>query len=386
MDRENFDQVNEFRQIGDKKLRFGYTTGSCSAAAAKAAALMLLGNRQIETVELETPKGIGLVLSVHEVERQEDWVSCAVKKNSGDDPDVTNGILIYAKLVLEESDNQIEILLDGGIGVGRVTKPGLEVKIGEAAINRVPREMIRKEVLAVCKEFGMTKGRIRVTISVPEGVEISKKTFNERLGIVGGISILGTSGIVEPMSDEAWIDSIKVEMDIMKAEGQEVIAVTLGNYGEDFLINQQRIPLKDSLKCSNFIGATIDYASEIGMKGILLVGHIGKLIKTAGGIMNTHSKHGDCRMEIIASHAGMAGMTRDGIREIMSCVTVDDAIHHLNQEKLLDIVMESILERIDFYLGHRCFGKFPIGAVVFSNQYGVLGETEQVAKLLEMLS
>ena len=200
---------------GNKKMRFGYTTGSCAAAACKGAVRMLLGREQLASVPLMTPKGILLDLELLDIHREEDTVSCAVKKDAGDDPDTTNGILVYATVSKREEPG---ILVDGGIGVGRVTKPGLSQKVGEAAINPVPKAMILREAEEACAEFDY-EGGLKVIISVPEGAEIGKKTFNPRLGITGGISILGTSGIVEPMSEKALVESIHVEMKQHFAQG-----------------------------------------------------------------------------------------------------------------------------------------------------------------------
>ena len=194
----------------NKRLRCGYTTGSCAAAAAKAAAELLLGGENPEQVELLTPKGILLTLTPEDCRRGETWAGCAIRKDGGDDPDATNGILVYARV---EQDNGSEILIDGGTGVGRITLPGLEQPVGAAAINRVPRAMIQNAVEEICEAYDY-RGGLRVVISVPQGEEIAQKTFNPRLGIQGGISILGTTGIVEPMSETALIKSIEVEMGV----------------------------------------------------------------------------------------------------------------------------------------------------------------------------
>ena len=231
-------------------MRYGFTTGSCAAAAAKAAAYMLLSGRQKNTITIETPKGIPYTAEILEITRGEKAVQCAVRKDGGDDPDITSGALIYAEVSLTDhtrtqaTDTRIHI--DGGIGVGRVTKPGLDQPVGNAAINHVPREMIAKEVLEVCDLMDY-KGNLQVIISVPEGEAIAKQTFNPRLGIVGGISILGTSGIVEPMSNQALLDTIRVELNQRRAEGFDYIAVAPGNYGLDFMKKAYGYDLDKSL-------------------------------------------------------------------------------------------------------------------------------------------
>ena len=214
----------------NKRLRCGYTTGSCAAGAAKAAALMLFSRHPVRQVSLMTPKGMELNLEILDISMEEGAVSCAVRKDGGDDPDATHGVLVYARVSVSKTPG---ISIDGGQGVGRVTRKGLQEPVGEAAINPVPRQMIREAVEKVCRDFEYGGG-MSVVISIPEGVEIAKKTFNPRLGIEGGISVLGTSGIVVPMSEAALIASIRAEMSMLTASGHEYLIVTPGNYGETF--------------------------------------------------------------------------------------------------------------------------------------------------------
>ena len=302
-------------------MRYGFTTRSCPAAASKAAAYMLLsGNRKAE-ISIQTPKGITFTATVLDIDRKENCVSCAVQKDGGDDPDITTGALIYATVSVEEADRkepdeQAQIVIDGGNGVGRVTKPGLDQPVGNAAINHVPREMITKEVLEVCNLLDY-KGVLDIEISVPNGEHLAEHTFNPRLGIIGGISILGTSGIVEPMSSQALLDTIWVELRQRKESGYDYVAVSPGNYGLDFMKETYGYDLDKSVKCSNFIGDTIDMAVELGFRKMLLTGHIGKLIKVAGGIMNTHSKEADCRMELLAAFAIKLGVEIKQVCEIL---------------------------------------------------------------------
>lgn len=366
----------------NKKLRRGYTTGSCAAAAAKAAARMLLGKERVTEVRLMTPKGMLLNLEVLDVTRGEDWVSCAIRKDGGDDPDVTNGILVYARV---EKRSVPGILLDGGIGVGRVTKPGLEQAVGSAAINETPRQMICREAEAVCREFGYQDG-LGVVISIPEGVEAAKKTFNPRLGIEGGISVLGTSGIVEPMSESALIESIRIEMNMRLAQGAEYLLITPGNYGETFLKEQMDgLDLDSFMKCSNFVGETIDMAVDGGVKGMLFVSHIGKFIKVAGGIMNTHSRCADARAELMAAAALHAGAEYGLVRDMLKTITTEEGLGLLKSAGLLKPAMEWATERIHYYLNHRAYDRVKIGAVVFSNEFGLLGETAYAPELKELL-
>lgn len=369
----------------NKKLRCGYTTGSCAAAAAKRAAAMVLGASipVDEPIYLTTPKGVNLEIPVEITEAGEDWAACAVKKDSGDDPDVTDGILVYARVSkIAGAAPEAQIIISGGIGVGRVTKPGLACPVGEAAINPVPRQMIEEQVKKICDEFDYT-GKMLVEISIPAGLEIAKRTFNPRLGIEGGISVLGTSGIVEPMSEQALIDTIKVEMNVLRAEGAEVFVLTPGNYGETFIKSNLGIEKLPLIKCSNFVGEALDYAEFCAIQGVLLIGHIGKFVKLAAGIMNTHSKYGDARMEIIGVHAGLAGASKEAIEKIFNCVTVDEAIMVLDEAEIREPTIESIMKKVDFHIKERVHHNLEVGTILFSNQYGYLGQTEDANKLLE---
>ena len=367
---------------GNKKMRFGYTTGSCAAAACKGAAEILLsGNRQ-ETVQLMTPKGILLTLELKNIRIESDKVTCAIQKDAGDDPDTTNGIMVYASV---QKTNDPGIVVDGGLGVGRVTKAGLSQKIGEAAINPVPKAMILREAAETAEKYDY-EGGLKIIISVPEGIEIGKKTFNPRLGIVGGISILGTSGIVEPMSEAALVQSINVEMKQHFLQGEEYILVTPGNYGADYLREHMDLPYEKNIKCSNYVGETIDMAVDMGVKGILFIAHIGKFVKVAAGIMNTHSHSADGRMEVLASNAIRAGAPLECAKEILDASTTDEALEILERYQVMQGKMREILDRIQFYLNHRSYEQILLGAVIFNNTCGYLGQTADAAELIEKIS
>lgn len=365
----------------NKKLRYGYTTGSCAAAAAKAATLMMICKMPVHFVDLMTPKGFRLHLRIINITMEKDFVICAVQKDSGDDPDVTNGIMVYAKVT--KNDKGI-IYIDGGLGVGRVTKKGLEQPKGNAAINKVPRQMIMDAVMEVCDENDYASG-INVEITIPEGVEIAKRTFNPSLGIIGGISVLGTSGIVEPMSEAAIIESIRVDMKMVVANGSEYLLLSPGNYGVDFARVNMSVSNIHSVKYSNYVGEAIDIAIELGVKGVLFISHIGKFIKVAGGIMNTHSKYADARMEILTANAVMAGAPIHTLEEVLKCVTTDEAIAILEESKVMEKTMELVMEKIQYHLKRRAYEAIEIGAIIFSNQYGVLGQTENAKELLRCL-
>ena len=368
-----------------KELRCGYTTGSCAAAAAKAAAAMLFSGEEVRQVSLMTPKGIELYLEVEEIQRENEAVSCAIQKDSGDDPDVTNGILVYARVTFAQDDVvKSKVILEAGEGIGRVTQKGLEQSIGDPAINPVPRRMIREAVKAELQKAGVDRG-VQVMIWVPDGAEIAKKTFNPKLGIEGGISILGTTGIVEPMSEKALTDTIFVEMKVRRENGMDYCYVVPGNYGSDFLHDTLGYQEDAAVKCSNYVGEVIDDAVRLQMKGILLVGHIGKFIKLAAGIMNTHSRQADGRMEILAAHAAMAGGSRELICQLMECITTTAALELLEKEGILKEVMSTVMIKIEEHLKHRAGDGLEIGAVMFSKEKGILGKTSDADRLAQKI-
>lgn len=365
--------------VEQKKMRTGYTTGSCAAAAAKAAVCMLLSGEVIQQVRLMTPKGVELDLEVEQIERRQHGVRCAVRKDSGDDPDVTNGIYVYAEVRKEPEPG---IYLDGGEGIGRITKKGLEQPVGAAAINRVPRQMILEAVKEQSIRYGY-QGGLSVIISAPEGKKLAAKTFNPRLGIENGISILGTSGIVEPMSEKALTDTIFLEMKMLKENGIDRCCVVPGNYGRDFLAEQLGVDTDQAVKCSNYIGETIDAAVNLEMRSLLLIGHIGKLIKVAVGVMNTHSRQADCRMEVLAAYAAAEGASAECVQAILSCITTMEALELLKEKGILSGVMERVMERIEFHLCHRAGGSLQVEAIVFSTEDGILGKTKRAEALLK---
>ncbi len=369
-----------YRVFEGKKLRYGYTTGTCAAAAAKAAAEMLFSAQKVDYIKIDTPKGILLDLEVEDALISEGIVSCAIRKDAGDDPDDTNGILIYAT-VCKRSEEGIELL--GGVGVGKVTMPGLACPIGTPAINPVPRKMIIDSVASIAR-YNCYDGGLKVTISVPEGIEIAKKTFNPRLGIVDGLSILGTSGIVEPMSEKALVDTMYVEMDVQKSKGNENLLVFFGNYGQDFTKNILNLSIADAVTCSNFVGELLDYAVFKGFKSLLIIGHSGKLIKLAQGVMNTHSKYADCRTDVLALYAMFEGASKDLGLEIASALTTDEAVKILKREEINEKVIPKITDRIDYYMQQRVHGKIKTGALMFSNVHGVLGKTSCVDELIKL--
>ena len=366
---------------GGKRLRCGYTTGTCAALAAAAAARLLLTGRAPETVSLHTPKGWNEEVPVATPRLEVGAACCCVTKDGGDDVDATHGLPICARVEAIAGEG---ILLQGGSGVGRVTRPGLDQPVGEWAINHIPRQMIREAVDAVRRELD-EPGGLCVTIFVPGGEEAARKTFTPHLGIEGGISILGTSGIVEPMSVKAIVETTALELRQAAASGARRMVLTPGNYGMEFLARggvalPAGVPV---VRCSNFIGEALDGAGAEGFSSVLLVGHIGKLVKLAGGIMNTHSRWADGRAELFCAHAALCGADRDTARALMDSATADQCLAGRDRAGRRAAVMSSLLEAVQRHLDRRAAGQFAVGAVTFSNQYGLLGMTRGAKEILK---
>lgn len=373
--------------VGQQKLRRGYTTGSCAAAAAQAAARVLFGEEEPKTVKLTVPKGLPLCIPVHSVQKYEGQAHASVCKDSGDDPDVTDHIEVVVSIQPNPTPG---ITIQGGQGVGRVTKPGLEMPVGEAAINKTPRRMIREQIELVQQEHPEWEGvGLLVTVSIPKGEEIAKKTYNPRLGIEGGISVLGTSGIVEPMSEKALTDSIRLELSMLKEAGHKTVLITPGNYGKTFLSEGEFSSLAPiapyAVKCSNFVGDTLDYCVQMGFDTALLVGHIGKFSKLAAGIMNTHSHYADGRLEVFTAHAALCGASRETLFALMQSVTTDEAIALLDREEIRETVLDSMLTKIEEHVRARAGETMQTGVILFSNQYGYLGQTAGCESVLPRL-
>ena len=428
-------RMEEYVIKNQKKLRLGITTGTCSAAAAQAAAMQLLLGIESHAVTLRTPKGMTVSVPVYLLEADNVKASYKVIKDSGDDPDVTNGTdvcvtVAYAQQSTREKSNRsagtsgdkkpngsVEIggnagsdgiveasiqsskngsqdsscaftsesfpylTLDGGIGIGRVTKEGLEQAVGQAAINRVPRQMIFAAVADVCEKANVREP-LHITVWMPEGETLAKRTFNPKLGIEGGLSVLGTSGILEPMSEQAIVATIETEIRQLHAVGEEKILVTPGNYGQAYASEYLGLDLAKSVKSSNYIGDTIDLAISYGMKDFLLVGNIGKLVKLAAGIFNTHSKVADGRGEIFAVHAAMAGAEANVVQEIYDCINTDRMLDVVEREGLRETVMQSILAAIEKHVAGRVGDTMRFGVIVFSEKYGYLGQTKDAEREL----
>lgn len=378
-------RLEEYVTSAGKRMRCGYTTGTCAAAASRAAAELLLEGSFVAAVSVSTPAGIDVIVDVEEHESGEGWAACAVRKDAGDDPDITDGALVAARV---ERCNESGVHIEGGEGVGRVTREGLDQPVGAAAINSVPRAMIAEQVTQV-RERAQSAGTrpvpagLRVTISVPGGAELAERTFNPRLGIEGGISIIGTSGIVKPMSEDALVASIELEMRMHAAQGVSDLIVAPGSYGRDFAIDGLGLSFEHGVQCSNYIGATLDSARIAGFARVLVVGHIGKMAKVAAGVMNTHSRMADCRLETLAAHAALAGAPQQTVQRIMQAATTEAALDALDSQGLLEEVMESVVEALASRLAQRATDALQVEAVVFSSKRGLLCMTGGAQELLD---
>ena len=374
-------KFEHYIRSGQKLLRCGYTTGTCAALGAAGAARLLLTGHVPESVGLRTPKGIVVEVAPQFCRPTADGAECAIVKDGGDDIDATTGLPVVAAVTLLP-DAPRTVTIDGGAGVGRVTKPGLDQPVGAAAINHVPRQMITEALLKEADAVGYGGG-FAVTVSIKGGAAAAKRTFNPHIGVEGGLSVLGTSGIVEPMSQQALLDTLQIEIHQAALKSRRLILAP-GNYGLDYLAAHMpelaRIPV---VKISNFVGEALDMAATEHFTEVLLVGHVGKLVKLAGGIMNTHSKQADCRTELFCAHAALCGADAATCRALMDAATTDACLEILDAANLREPVVASLLDAIQTHVDRRAAEAFRVGAVLFSNQAGPLGQTKTADTLLK---
>ena len=370
--------MDNFIYYHGKKLRCGYTTGSCAAAAAAAAARALLSGSNVETVRLVTPSGAELKIPVGDLKADGHTASCSVVKDGGDDPDITHGMKIFSQVTLTEKG----ITIDGGKGIGRVTKPGLDQPVGAAAINSTPRKMIAEALEYEAQSFGYSGG-FSVVISAPEGEKIAKKTFNPRLGIVGGISVIGTTGIVEPMSSAALVETIRTEASVRRAEGMDTLVLTVGNFSRSFIEKYSARLSDHCVTCSNYIGEAVDIGISLRFSRILVVGHLGKLVKLGSGIMNTHSHEADGRRETLMVCAALSGAEKNVLEEIDRCVTTDAALTVMEEAGCAEQAMELLTKRVERYLSERVNGQAMIGAVIFDKKHNLQLMTAHAEDILK---
>ncbi|RKR53087.1 cobalt-precorrin 5B C1-methyltransferase [Yokenella regensburgei] len=363
-----------------KALRKGYTTGSCATAAAKVAALMVLRQHVIRQISIVTPSGVTLCLNVESPHIEGEQAVAAIRKDGGDDVDATHGMLIFARVTLNSSG---AIVLSGGEGVGTVTRKGAGLPVGSAAINRTPRQTIEAAVREV---IGPARGA-EVHIFAPEGEARAQKTYNARLGILGGISIIGTTGIVTPMSEDSWKRSLSLELEIKRAAGLERVVLVPGNHGERFVREQLAIDGDIVVTMSNFVGYMIEEAVRLGFQHIVLVGHPGKLIKIAAGVFHTHSHIADARMETLVAHLALQGAPRALLALISECDTTEAAMEHIEAfgfQHIYSHLAKRICQRV---LQMLRFTKNPpvCDAIMFSFDNQVLGSNRPVELIAQAL-
>ena len=361
-----------------KALRKGYTTGSCATAAAKVAALMVMRQHLIHQVSIVTPSGVTLNLNVESPHVEGQQGIAAIRKDGGDDIDATHGMLIFARVTLTDSG---EITLRGGEGVGTVTRKGIGLPIGSAAINRTPRHTIET---AVREAIGPARGA-EVEIFAPEGEERAKKTYNARLGILGGISIIGTTGIVTPMSEESWKRSLALELEMKRAAGLERVVLVPGNHGERFVREQMGIDSQVVVTMSNFVGYMIEESVRLGFRQIVLIGHPGKLVKIAAGIFHTHSHIADGRMETLVAHLALLGAPLELLTLVSECDTTEAAMEHIDAygfQRLYNHLAERICQRV---LERLRFTQNPpiCDAIMFAFDNQILGSNRPVNEIVK---
>ncbi len=364
-----------------KELRCGYTTGSCVAAACKAAAIFLLSGKINENIVLNLPSSKTIEIPIKKLYKMKNATVCCVQKYSGDDPDVTSKMDLYVTVCAVQNSTK----LFAGQGIGVVTKTGLACGVGEPAINPVPRKMILTELQEVAKKHRYSGG-FYCTVFAPNGIEIAKRTFNARLGIKGGISILGTTGIVEPMSEAAIVRTIEAE--IRQRKDSEILFIAPGNYGAKHAMNSWGLELDSAVKCSNFFGEALDYALYCGFEKILIIAHAGKLCKLAAGVMQTHSKTADARAEVFATHAACSGAKTQTIIKILNSVTTEQMHNIILQEEgdeVLRNTYNSMAQRIKFHIDYRTAQKAKVEFIMFTNEHGTLIETENAQEYIKKL-
>ena len=371
-----------YTSVDGKKLRRGFTTGSAAAAASKAALMMLLTEKSPEMIDIRLFSGKILNILIEECTLSADRKTavCTVKKYAGDDIDATNNAKISASVRFNHTDT---INITGGEGVGRITRSGLQVKPGESAINPKPKELITNQIKDIMDDIFDDKNDSKgmdIIISVQDGEKIAQKTFNPRLGIEGGISILGTTGIVEPMSEDAFKRSLLEELNIKKAE---TLAFVFGNMGEASLKNYGISSDKICI-CSNFIGYMLREAALKGVKKVLIAGHIGKLVKLSGGIFNTHSHIADAKNEIISANLALLSAPHGLIEKVMESITAEESIEYINDlgyERVFGILAQKAADKATLHT----YNEIEVEVMMFDLKSNFLSESKGAQDIIKEL-
>ena len=357
------------QQESKEKLRTGFTTGTASTASSKAAVLAIINQKKIESVEVTLPKGNSIPIKIHSCEFSNSRAKCSVIKDAGDDPDVTHGAEIVVELSLTPNVNQIEI--DGGEGVGIVTKPGLGLDINKAAINPTPKKMIIANVNEVAKDV-LEKNGIKIIISVPKGKELALKTDNPRLGIIDGISILGTSGIVIPYSTASFAAAIRQNLDVSMAMGNDTVVLSTGGRSEEFAKKIVDLPEHSFVQMGDFAGYTIQQCAKKKIKKTYVVGFIGKFAKMAAGVKQTHVKGSKVDMNLLAELAQKCSADLQTIEQIRAANTarhVQDIVLKNRIEGFFDKICGLVYK----HMREHSEEKIPIDVILFDFDGKVLG-------------
>ncbi|HML86874.1 MAG TPA: cobalt-precorrin-5B (C(1))-methyltransferase CbiD [Methylomusa anaerophila] len=345
-------------------MRPGITTGTCAAAAAKAAVLAWQGRLDTH-VEVKTPQEKLIRVAIEKSLAMPGGGLASVIKDAGDDPDITNGVRIDVQVRISDCP---DIIIQAGEGVGVVTKPGLSVPVGLPAVNEGPKKMI---ITAIRDVLPRDKGAI-VTISIPGGEELAKRTLNPVLGIAGGLSIIGTTGIVEPMSEEAFKNSLVPQISVVKALGYQDIVFVPGKIGQDIAVNQYGLPEEAIVQTSNFIGHMLENAAKLGVKRVLLFGHLGKIVKVSAGIFHTHNRMADARLETIAAYLAVEGAPQAVIKEIMECTTTEAAMPIIERYNF-NAVYNLLATRASLRAERYVFSDLTVGTAVVTLKGKILG-------------
>ena len=354
-----------------KFLRSGYTTGACAAAGVKAALIFLTAEKIVDAVEIIALDGTTLKIPVKSVEKFSDGVRAEVIKFSGDDPDITNGASVFTTIKKISGD---EIIFRAGLGVGHITKAGLQLPVGEPAINPGPRKLIQN----VAAEFNI--GGLEVEISIPAGVELAKKTLNPILGVEGGLSIIGSTGVLRPMSEEAFKNSLVPQIDVAKAAGFDELIFVPGKIGET-IAKEIGFPEGTIIQTSNFIGFMLEAAVERQIKKIILCGHLGKLAKVAAGVFHTHNRVADGRLETLAAYSAAEGLKSSEVQKILDANTTEDAAQIISANHL-ERVYKKIAARASLRAERYVFGKLEVGIILVDYAGNILGFDDVAEKFM----
>ena len=353
-----------------KKLRTGFTTGTASTASSIACILAIINQKKIDSVEVTLPKGNTIPIKIHSCEFSDTKAKCSVIKDGGDDPDVTHKAEIVVDLSLTKNVNQIEI--GGGEGVGIVTKPGLGLEINQPAINPTPKKMILENVTTVAKNI-LQKNGIKIIISVPKGKELATKTDNPRLGILGGISILGTSGIVIPYSTASFAASVRQNLDVSLAMGNDTVVLTTGGRSEEFAKKIVDLPEHSFVQMGDFAGYTIQQCAKKEIKKAYVAGFIGKLAKIAAGVKQTHVKGSKVDTNFLAGIASRCNANQ----EVCEQVTKANSARHVKeiiQENKIEGFFDEVCSDVYKQMRTHSEEKVPIDVILFDFDGKILGK------------